>query len=185
MTVTVGHINGTKFEVSDGMWGPILTIQSSRDGLMDTKDILLKKEDLQNLAKIFQKAADHPRWFIDDSIAQGDFDAVGRPDGGVNLDYWHPKVTLVKHKFKFERKQKVMVYAQVGNKWEFLPAVVIDRILKESDPNSGGNIQEMYDVIVFDERFDKKAQSCDFYVDRLYAMDESLVPRANLIEETI
>lgn len=107
----------------------------------------------------------------------------------------------MKHKFEFHRNERVMVYTKTSidgeSHWNFLPAVIINRKLKEphqqrmiggklvGDPQYEGDVAELYDVLVFDERLPKKAQSCDFYGDRIYHMDEPLVPREILIEESL
>lgn len=47
MSVAWGMIRGTKFEIEDGFRGPILTIESSREGVINTTKVLLEKKDLQ------------------------------------------------------------------------------------------------------------------------------------------
>lgn len=115
----------------------------------------------------------------------------------------------MQYKFKFHRNQRIWVYAQIGdnlidennnlsnNNWEFLPALITRRMLKEPHPEimAGGKlideprfetqVEEMYDILIFDDRLPKKCQCADFYVDRLYALDEPLIPRENCIDETL
>ena len=89
MPVATAVIKGARFEITDEMWGPILTIKVERDRVINTIELLLNKEDLQYLANTFQHAANHPSWFTDHSLMQGDFDCIGRPSGGANLDQFY------------------------------------------------------------------------------------------------
>ena len=86
MPVATAVVQGTRFEITDEMGGPILTIKVERDRIINTIEILLNKSDLQHLADTFQHAANRPTWFTDHTLMQGDFDCIGRPSGGANLD---------------------------------------------------------------------------------------------------
>lgn len=86
------------FEVSETWFSPMISIRTNYTGSKNQQEFILNKENFQELANFFQKAADR-KWYTDTSVGQGDLDTLGRGTiQGCSMDYDKPRATIVKEK---------------------------------------------------------------------------------------